>query len=318
MLRFYCFLTGDNYLMIAKDTPKSQQKVKILGNALLVPVIIWTVSSFLLARQVLATSISAAIITSICCTILISLIERIILMSKNNSKTALLSFFLGGCIALMGSLVIEQIVFAEDIDYMLQKNREKYAKQVAAERGQIFDSVQQMQLKLEYLLAMKAAVKEAEQLAINEMDDKGSGIKGTGGVTGGKTAIARSRTSILMKDKSTYDSLMQQKALLMQTAKDRALIEFKDGLIVRVNVFFKIVLSDWIMAAVLIIFSLLMFSLNFLVIIVQKLVPESNYEKRVRIIDEIGDRRMNVVYSLISNRGMKDFVYRTWSGQKNQ
>lgn len=281
--------------MVAKDTPKSRQKVRLLANALLVPVIIWAVSSFLLAKHVMETSCSAAIMISICCTILVFLVERIILMLQGNARTARFSFFLGGCIALVGSLAIAEIVFAEDIDYQIQKNKEKYATQVAAEQGVIFDSVQQMPLKLQSLSALKTAVKEAELLAITEMEGKDINTKATGSLTKEKMAMANARAAILQKDKSVYDSLLHQKALLMQTAKDRTLFESNDGLMVHGHAFFTLVFSDWIMATVFTVFLLLMFFLEFLAVIVKKLVPESNYERQQRIFAEIDERKIKAV-----------------------
>ena len=302
--------------MVARDTPKSRQKVKLLANALLVPVIIWALSSFLLSRQVLRTSIFTAIIASICCTVVIFLAERIMLMSKIDSKAGRFNFIMGGCIALIGSLTIDEIVFAEDIDYQLQKNKEKYAAKAAAEQGVLFDSIHQMPLKFHALLAMKASLKEAEQLAMSKTGDNGSDIEATADLGREEMVIADSRRSILMKDKNQYDALLQQKTLLMQTVKDRALIESNDGLIVRVRAFFTLVFSDWLMAVVFTLFLALMFCLEFLVVIVKKVVPESNYEKRIKLIDEIGELRMNLLSSLTRNWRILDLLRRAWSRQK--
>lgn len=295
MLRFYCFLTGDQYTMLVEDTPKSKQKVMLMANALLVPVITWAINGYLLAYQVFETSVVIAIITSLICAFLIFLVERIIIMATSDPGMKRFRIVLGICAAFLGSLALDEVVFKKDIDHQLTRNKETYAENRAQEEGQKFDSINLMTFKLQTLNKAKDDLDAAYQTVIIEMDGKGSGTKGVGKITAEKKGIADKREKDLAHHQTSYDSLLVAKALAMSKVKEEAKSEYNNGLIIRIGAMFQLVFGNILMFLAYLAFTILMFCLEFIVVWVKLKTPESNYERRVKLIEEIGEKRMRIL-----------------------
>ncbi len=65
MLKFYCFITGDDYKLLMTDTPESKKKVSALATVIFIPVIIWIVTGYLMVETVLRGSFASAIMVDI-------------------------------------------------------------------------------------------------------------------------------------------------------------------------------------------------------------------------------------------------------------
>ena len=61
MLKTACFFTGDNYTLVAVDTPASKKKIVAMALAMMVPVLIWVFNGFMLSFQVLNTGLGWAL-----------------------------------------------------------------------------------------------------------------------------------------------------------------------------------------------------------------------------------------------------------------
>lgn len=295
MLKFYCFITGDQYSMVKEDTPKSKQKVVLMANALLLPVLIWDINGYLLARHVLQSTLAIALFTGLFCAFVIFIVERIIIMSKTNNGMRNFRIVLGVCVALLGALALDEVIFKEDIDHQINKNKVLDADERAIEEGKNFDMVHGVAQKLAALDQVMADVGIAEQHAINEMDGKGSGIKGAGKIAKSKLDIAASRRNDLNNKQHAYDSLIQVKTMLMETARQNAKDGYNDGLMIRIKALFQLVFSDWGMAIAYLILTIVMFCIEFIVVLVKSKTPESNYERRVKLIEAIGEKRMQML-----------------------
>src|SRR5690606_7871373 len=123
MLSFYCFLTGYPYRLVKEDTPKSQKKIGMLGTALLIPVIIWGICGFLLPYQVLNAALLPSLVSSAICLTLVCLLERTIVMAENSGWVYFFRLILALLISTIGAIVIDEIVFEEDIAHQLQKEK---------------------------------------------------------------------------------------------------------------------------------------------------------------------------------------------------
>lgn len=295
MLKFYCFITGDEYSMLVDDTTKSKQKVALMANALLLPVIAWAINGYLLTRQVLETSLGVALFTSFVCAFFIFLVERIIIMSTTSEEMKRFRIVLGVCVAFLGALALDEVIFKSDIDHQINKNKEQYAEKKASKAGEDFDMVNGMAGRLQSLDEGRSGIGAAEQLAINEMDGKGSGMKGAGRIAQKKLDIAASRKNAVALEQRAYDSLIQEKTTAMNNAKEEAESGYKDGLMIRVKALFQLVFSDWAMCIAYLVLTVLMFCIEFIVVLVKSKTPESNYERRVKLIEAIGEKRMQML-----------------------
>lgn len=76
MLKTACNLTGDNYPLVANDTPASKKKITAMALAMMVPVMIWVFNGFMLSWQVLETGLGWAVLTGVACGIIVFFVEK--------------------------------------------------------------------------------------------------------------------------------------------------------------------------------------------------------------------------------------------------
>lgn len=116
-IKFGCFLTGYNYSILRVSSEASVKAVKRYTSALLIVCILWTFVGFSFTFRYMNASIFESIIGGITFCIIIVQIERQIILNdtKNNSR-----YYIRGIIAitmaLIGSIIIDQIIFREDIE----------------------------------------------------------------------------------------------------------------------------------------------------------------------------------------------------------
>lgn len=295
MLKFYCFLTGDQYALVSQDTPQSKQKVMLLANTLVIPVIMWGIIGFLLSYKVLSCSLATSILVSTICAFLIFLVERIIILSTSSKAMTRFRITLGVVVALIGAIALDEVIFKEDVDHQLSINKEAAAAIAKKNEGIAFDSEHNVITAAEAVVKAKADYDEVEEDVKMEVQGKGSGSKGVGSIAMLHLNKANERKMLWEKTQRTHDSLMQLKTVAMDSAADKAVSNSRDGLLIRIKALFQLVFSDLLMALVYLAFTLFMFCLEFIVVLVKMKTPESNYERRVKLIEEIGQRRMEML-----------------------
>ena len=295
MLKLYCFITGDQYSMLVEDTPKSRQKVILMANTLLLPVLVWAINGFLLARNVMETSTWVAVFASGVCVCVIFLVERIIIMSTANKGMKRFRMVLGICVALLGAMALDEVLFKQDIDSQINKNKAEYAQQKAVEAGTQFDSLNRMPVRLQWVEEERKKIMQAEDMAIREMDGRGSGVKGVGLIAQKKLEMVASRKNAAGAAQQQYDSLIAVKAEAMKKASAEASAEYEPGLMIRIKALFQLVCTDWGMCIAYLVFTVMMFCIEFIVVMVKSITPETNYERRVRMIEVIGEKRIQLL-----------------------
>lgn len=281
--------------MLANETPASRKKVVAMAIALLIPTLIWGLNGFLLSYQVLNSSFGMAIITGLALGGIIFIIEKLIIMANGNKGLTLFRISIGAVIALLGSLIIDEVVFKDDIDLQVEKMKAGFISQekstsAAGYKSQIgYDSL------LNGIAAAQLKFDKAEASAVSEADGTtGSGHTGLGKIANFKNQKAAARKSdldgLLLK-KEAYDLAI---ANTIDSSARQAENNFNGhALLIRIKALFEIVSQDNYMLVTYILFSLLMFFFEFLVVILKHTWKKTNYERRVEMIEQIGINRMN-------------------------
>jgi len=216
-------------------------------------------------------------------------------MSSTNSEMKRFRIILGVCVALLGALALDEVVFKKDIDHQVNLNKAKYAHEEAKKVGLEFDGTNEISARRQSLNQAKHDIGVSEQIAIAEMDGKGSGVKGVGVITRTKLDIVSNKTVAMKREQQFYDSLILEKDSIMTSAKERAMAEYQDGLMIRVKALFQLVFSDWGMGIAYLILTVLMFCIEFIVVLVKSKTSETNYDRRIKLIEKIGQRRMDIL-----------------------
>lgn len=297
MLRIATFMTGDNYCLLKKDTPGSRRKVIGLAIAMTVPVLAWLISGFLLASKVLGLGLLSAIITGITCSTIIFLLEKMIVMSKGGGLLSFFRILMGLILAMLGSLSLDEVVFHDDISLSVARMKVLQAVNASDSARIEFERLNGYQDIRARIQESKARYENAESDVLNEAN----GTYGTGKVGVGKITALKERKAIDRRIdlENTYAELVKldsAKAIYIENARQLALNTFSEnGLLTRIKALADLVKSDGWMMFTYILFTLLMLLIEFLVVIFKSNWGITNYERRLEMMEKIGQKRMEIL-----------------------
>ena len=116
-LKIGCFLTGHKYSILIACSEASSKTVKKYTSALLIVIILWAFIGYILAQTYLKLDIIESIGMAIILVVIVVQIERqIILTVHKNKKIYFARFIIAMVMAILGSVIIDQIIFKDDIN----------------------------------------------------------------------------------------------------------------------------------------------------------------------------------------------------------
>lgn len=140
---------------------------------------------------------------------------------------------------------------------------------------------------------------ESWQLALADVQKEadgtgGSGNRGIGPVAELKMSIAQSKEQSYLASLASLTGLeskidlhkAESKELLDHSMKESALLN-------RIKALFQLVLSDTYMMVIYILFTLGILLLEFMVVILKLAWPKTSYEKRLALLEEIAEKKMD-------------------------
>jgi hypothetical protein len=292
MLKFYCLITGDDLELVRKDTPASIKKIKTLGTIVFIPVILWFISGFLLATQILGKSSLIGFSTAIVMGAIIFILEKSILMMPKSKILLLFRFALGFLIAFMGATITDQVLFKTDIDKQMLLNKQNEIDQTHQEIQNNYQKTLGNQTSLaakrneEWIQSLDLARKEADGTA-------GSGTKGVHSITKLKMSIAAENEKNYKE--SVKDLELTKSRLVAEKEHVKKEIEesfTQESLLLRIKALHDLIQKNKSMRSIYFGATILLFLLEFSVILLKICGPKTNYEKKLDLIEEIGQLRM--------------------------
>lgn len=116
-IRFGCFLTGYNYGIVRNSSEVAAKAVKRYTSALLIVCIMWSFIGYSFTERYLDGGLVASIAGALIAIIIVIQIERQIILSINPSAWLYLSRgLIAIMMALIGAVIIDQIIFKQDIE----------------------------------------------------------------------------------------------------------------------------------------------------------------------------------------------------------
>jgi hypothetical protein len=116
-LRLGCYITGYNYLIIKNSSEASAKTVKKYLSAILIVSILWGFIGYSFAQRYLHTGVTASLMVSVIMIIIVVQIERQIILSVGRNKLVpIFRTLIGIVMAVIGSVIIDQIIFREDVE----------------------------------------------------------------------------------------------------------------------------------------------------------------------------------------------------------
>ncbi|MDR1119622.1 MAG: DUF4407 domain-containing protein [Dysgonamonadaceae bacterium] len=112
-----CLLTGWNFRILQSCTEASRKQLKKYTSALLILIILWGLIGYLFAERYVNAPWWGCVITAVVMIIVVLQIERqIILTVGKNCRLAIFRIVIASIMALIGSAIIDQIIFKDDIE----------------------------------------------------------------------------------------------------------------------------------------------------------------------------------------------------------
>lgn len=292
-MKFFCRVTGDDYKMLVNETPESRKKVAAMATVVFVPVIIWFVIGYLMSTQIMGLTAPYGLLVAFVLGFLIFLLERTIIMANGSGFISWFRVILGIVIALLGAIFLDEIIFHDDIDRQLKEMQRidnqrlvegldaQYADQIALSRQNVD------QLYRDWQDAVDEARREADGTG-------GSGQRGVDGIARLKLEAANNLKTEYDRALASHDLLTARIEDMKETIRNNHEVA-NDGLLIRIKALFTLVFSDWVMALIYVLFTLFLFSMEFLVVMIKMAWPKTNYERKIEMIEEIGRKRIEML-----------------------
>jgi hypothetical protein len=159
-IKFGCFLTGHNYILIKNSSEASAKTVKKYLSALLIISTIWGFIGFAFARRYLHGDIGVSSIGALVMIFIIIQIERQIILSlRRNLFAMLFRILIGVVMAIIGSVILDQVIFKEDVEKEKITNIQKEVNKIMPEKTlELSNQIKQLDNDI--------AVKENERTAL--------------------------------------------------------------------------------------------------------------------------------------------------------
>lgn len=136
-----CFLTGWNYKILTSCTEASRKQLKKYISAILILIIIWSVVGFSFAQRYIQTSLLGSCAVAFIFVIIIIQVERqIILNVGKNFWGTLFRFIIAFIMAILGSSILDQIIFKDDIEKKMIEIVDQQVKNQLPNRINIINS----------------------------------------------------------------------------------------------------------------------------------------------------------------------------------
>lgn len=300
MLKASCFITGDDYSMVVNDTPKSKKKIYSLASLVLIPTTTWLAIGFLIGRVYLGFEIISSLLIGVVIGFFIFIIERAIIMSNGNRKLVKFRYVIGFLAATLASIFIDEAFFHADIQHRVKSLKSDYSRKEGQKAAENYDVQEKLPLFKSELNAQQKLYEGLDTIAISEAEGSSpSGRTGVGEIAKLKLAKAEEARKLYEQKQAEYSELLKERKNLIQKAKDDAEKNFdENGFLIRIKALYQLVFSDVAVFFIYLVFTLLVGAFEFMVIQFKLNSEETNYERRIRLIDEIGARRMQLLNNM--------------------
>lgn len=139
-LKLGCYITGYNYTIIKNSSEASARSVKKYLSAILIVSILWGFIGYSFARRYLHAGIPGSSTVSLIMIIIVIQIERQIILSVGkNNLVPVFRTLIGVVMAVIGSVIIDQIIFREDVEKARISNIQSEVNAILPEKTRELD-----------------------------------------------------------------------------------------------------------------------------------------------------------------------------------
>ncbi|MCH8555974.1 MAG: DUF4407 domain-containing protein [Schleiferiaceae bacterium] len=139
-IRLGCFITGWNYTILSGCTEASKKQIKKYTSAIFILIILWGFIGYSFAQRYIGLDWMYSSIVALVFIVLIIQIERqIILTVGSNKLLGIFRFIIALIMAILGSAIIDQIIFKDDIEKKMIEIVEHQVEEQLGNRVRLID-----------------------------------------------------------------------------------------------------------------------------------------------------------------------------------
>lgn len=307
-LKLCCFLTGYNFYILSNCSEISIRKVKKYTAALLIVSTVWAFVGYCFCDRYIKLDTTGSTIGATISVLIIIQIERqILLADKTNNWLKITRIGLALLMAVIGSLIVDQIIFKDDIDKAKMKSNQAQVDDLMPNRTkQITEQITQLNASI--------ATKEKERKELLEDINKNPNIQiieiSTTPVAVPKSSTDSSRTTIKSTEFKTItskhikmipnpkfdqlqpidkqlgafssDKITKENTLLSLKSLLEKEVDSKVGFLDELKIMFIILKESTIAAVVYMIWLAFLLLLELLILIGKASDAESDYDKTIQ------------------------------------
>jgi len=294
-LKLSCNLTGYDYEDVKQQNHKSKSRITTYAIVMLIPMIIWFINGIILGNRLFELNVLFSIVVGLILCIIIWIFERSIIQLEKSKYLKWLRVVLGVLFALLGSFLLDEIIFQNDIhnEVMLIKKEEE------KRNLQEFDNKHQQALN-----EMNSQIAQADNYAKTKQTEATKEADGTGGTnTIGYSRVAKHKQDVANEAKTQTASL-QSKKLTIQAEHQKNRLEEKkafqtgfkeNSLLLNMTAMFRVVYNNPGALIIWLLFTLLLAAFEFLVIIIKIVSSPTDYEDSIDLISDLKKYELNSI-----------------------
>lgn len=160
--KFGCFLTGWNSRILAGCSEASFKHLKKYTSALLILILLWAFTGYCFADRYIGAPWWGCVIMALIFVVIIIQIERQIILTVGSNKwTGSFRVFIAIIMSLLGSSIIDQIIFGDDIDKKMIEIRDRQVAEQLPMRLMVIDGkLMELQSDIDSLDKVNMALNE--------------------------------------------------------------------------------------------------------------------------------------------------------------
>ena len=130
--KFGCKILGWDSTLLAQCSEASRSQLSKYTSALLILMIIWSITGYCFAQRYVGLPVWGCVIVSMVFMTIVVMIERQIVLALNPTKLlATFRFIIAILMAVIGSTIFDQTMFGKDIDKQMMNTIEAQVKVLA-------------------------------------------------------------------------------------------------------------------------------------------------------------------------------------------
>lgn len=292
------YITGDSPESLQGHSPESIRKIKILASVILLPAIIWVMLGYCFGSTFLKMGFLPSLTCGIVAGTVVFLVDRLIIMAGNTGAWIKIArFTLAIMVAVLGAIVADHVIFEDDIKMMMSKIRsEKVDAEVSIVEEKHSNRLDELRSDLE---SAEVRVTSREEDYLAETDGSGgTGKRGVGDVAKEKKqawVLARANYQNTLAEYNHERAIIDEKRAAASTLANANFSN--SALLTQIKAMFRFLSENPIAMVFWGPFTLIMFILEVLPLLIKSNMADSAYETELKYMEEIRKRRVDLMKS---------------------